>query len=169
MAIYGNGNDYDITFKAEANLKTTTSQYKCVSMIPGTSTAYNRTVQMCFNTGVSANSQTIASYFVIGVNQTYMSSNSDSCNVRVFGVSKAECAVSIGAGQFVCAYAGASTTSRIGTICPVTEGVSMGGASISAHRVILGRALENGSTGTVISIFVNPVLADIGTLGTIGA
>ena len=51
MAIGGNGREYDITFLAGAQLRTTTSQYKCVGFAPGTTTNANRTVDLCGNTG----------------------------------------------------------------------------------------------------------------------
>src|SRR3990172_941012 len=165
-AIMGNGREYDITFKCDSNLLTTTSQFRVVSMVYGTTTAADRTVTMVA-TGTVAD-LTAAAMYPIGINQSYLSTSSEVCTVRMFGISKAICAESIGAGYFVVAYAGASITTRFGTIAQVDEAVSCTAAttSITAHRVILGRALENGSTGTVISIFLNPQLADSNIVGS---
>lgn len=170
MAVYGLGNGIDMTFKlASGNvLATTTSQYKLVSFVPGTSTVGDFQVDMAGATGAS--DATASAFYCIGVNQSYLSSGSQECTVRLLGVSKVVCAESIAAGSFVMAYWGSSLTSRIGTIVQVDNGVSCACAttSITSQMVILGRAFEDGSTGTVISVFVNPQLYDAALVGSIG-
>lgn len=166
MAISGNGREYDITFLASSSLKTTTSQYMAVSMIPGTSTTDDREVQVAFVADAAA--QSVSAHWAIGINQSYLSASSDNCTVRMFGISKAICGASVAAGSFVVPYRGASTTSRIGCIQQLVSGVSVGcaTASIGSHLVVLGRALEDGSTGTVISIFVNPQVVEKSTVAS---
>jgi hypothetical protein len=163
MAIGANGREQDITFYADGTLKTTTSQYWCVGMA-ATNTLNDRYVTVCGDTGTagSGGTPTLASNYAIGINQTYMSSGSDQCTVRLMGVSKAIAAASIAAGQFVRAYQGISTTSMIGRIVAVANAVTVSAAtqSIASHTVILGRALEDASTNTVISVFLNPQLYD---------
>lgn len=168
MAIYGNGRDYDITLKPDSTMRTTTAQYMCVGMVPGTTTV-DRTVERSGDTGTVGGPTQTAFHF-IGVNQSYLSSGSEECSVRVFGVSKVSCAESITAGEYVMAYWGASSTTRGGQIVAVEDGITVSSAthSISAHVTIVGRALEDGSTGTVISVFVNPSLYDLSLVGTIG-
>lgn len=161
MAIGGNGHEYDITMIAGSSLKTTASQYMVVSLVAATSTTLERKVQASFVADLAA--QSVSAHHAFGINQTYMSASSgDAIQVRVFGVSKAICGASVPAGAFVVPYRGASTTSRIGNIQALTNGVSctIATTSITSHLVILGRALESGSTGTVISVFVNPQLSD---------
>ena len=169
MSIYGYGNNLDITCKLDSSLKTTTSQYAVVGMVPGSSTSENFTVCIAGQTGTMADA-TAAAYHAIGVLQTYQSSGSENGTVRLFGVSKATCAESIAAGRFVMAYWGASTSTRAGQIVSVDNGVSCSAAtpSIPAHAVILGRALSNGSTNSVITIIVNPQLYDMALVGSIG-
>jgi hypothetical protein len=67
------------------------------------------------------------------------------------------------------AYWGVSTTTMAGRIVQVDNGVTITayGSTISAQCVILGRALESGVTGTVISVFVNPQLYDLSLVGSI--
>lgn len=160
MAIKGNGLEYDVTFKITNELKTTTSQFAVVGLVPGTTTTQDRTVS---KTGVdnSTGAATGTSRFAIGIIQSLQSSASEEASVRMFGVSKAVCAASVSAGYFVRAYHGASA-SAAGKIVEITDGVSISAATITAsnHCVVLGRALESGSTNTVISVFVNPSLYD---------
>lgn len=165
MAISGNGREYDITFIPGSDLLTTTSQFLVVGMAP-TSTVANRTVFLAGSGGVGA---TMCADGAIGINQTMLSSGSLDCNVRMFGISKAVCAESIAAGSFVMAYWGVSTTTMAGKIVQVDNAVTITAAtaSISAQTVILGRALENGSTNSVISVFVNPQLYDRSLVGSI--
>jgi hypothetical protein len=59
--------------------------------------------------------------------------------------------MSIGAGDPVQAYEGISTTTFAGAIQKVTT------TTHAAQQIILGRAMESGSTNTVITIMVNPV------------
>lgn len=173
MAISGNGREYDITFLSGALMRTTTSQYRIVGFAPGTTTNTDRTVDLAGGTSTLAEPTATAAY-AIGINQTYMSANAVECNVRMFGISKAICAESITAGMFVLPYGGvgaaASTTTMAGRIVQLDNGITITayGATISSQCVVLGRALEDGSTGTVISVFVNPQLYDRQLVGTIG-
>ena len=169
MAIGANGREYDITLIADSSVKTSTSQYMCVGFAPGSSTSLDRVVGICGAGGTLGDATTTADH-CIGVNQSYLSSGSQECNVRLMGVSKVVCAESIGAGVMVMPYWGISTTTQIGRIVAVDNGVTVSSAthSISAQVVLLGRALESGSTGTVISVFVNPQLYDRSLVGTIG-
>lgn len=159
-AINGIGKEYDITMNPGANLLTTTSQFSLVSLVGGTSTA-DRTVELCGNTGTYG-TPTAASYFAIGVNQSYLSASSVDCSVRLFGISKVVCAASIPAGSFIKAYSGVSTTTMAGRVVAIANGasISVATASISAQMCVVGRALESGSTGTVISAFINPQIYD---------
>ena len=79
MAVYGTGNECDITFLADANLKTSTTQYLVVGGQPGTTTA-DRTVGLCLDTS-SASGPTAGSYFAVGINQTLMSAGSNECKI----------------------------------------------------------------------------------------
>ena len=163
MAIGAIGREYDLTFKCGSTLKTSTSLYRCVAIVPNTSTAVDYTVEACMSVAASALDFTIAAFHAIGICQSENNSNSENCSVRVFGVSKAICAASVGVGTFVCAYYGASTTSRIGNIQVAGQSGDTCGAyghTGTIHQVVLGRALESGSTGTVISIMLNPQLYD---------
>jgi hypothetical protein len=112
---------------------------------------------------------TATAFFAIGINQTYLSSGSEVCAVRVFGVSKAVCAESVNAGAAVMAYWGVSTTTMAGRIVQVDTGVTITayGSTVSAQCVILGRALESGVTGSVISVMVNPQIYDLSLVGSI--
>lgn len=169
--IHGDGFGLDSTFLADSSLKTTTSQYKCVGFAPGTSTNADKYVALSGHTGTLAEPTLPAAYF-IGINQSYMSANSTHCTVRLFGFSKAYCAESIAAGSYVLAYGAASgaasTTTMAGRIIQLDNGVSCGGHSITNITTIAGRALEDGSTGTVITVLINPQVYDSNLVGTIG-
>jgi hypothetical protein len=160
MNTYGIGREYDINMIPDANMKTTTSQYKFVGMQPGTTTA-DRTVGLCLKTS-TASGPTASSYFAIGVNQSLLSSGSEVCSVRVFGISQVTCAESITAGEFVIASDGGETTTAIGRAAAVDNGVSITAAtmSLSSHQVVMGRAWEDGSTNTVIAVMISPQLYD---------
>lgn len=179
MAISGNGREYDVTFLADSSLQTSTAaggngtmQYRVVGFAPGTTTAADRTVGIAGGTGTMAEPTAPAAH-CLGINQTMMSCLSTECSVRMLGVSKAVCAESVGAGYPVAAYGaiggGASTTTMKGRIIQVDLAVSCTayGATVSSNFYILGRALESGSTGTVISVFVNPTLHDRQLAGTV--
>jgi len=159
MAISGSGQEFDLTLKAAASLRTTTSQYKVVGG-GDTTTAVDSTAYLA--NGGAALSDTYTARYAIGVNQTYMSSSSEECTVRMFGLTKAKCAASVNSWAYVTAYEGASTTTFSGHIQGVVNGASTaaGTTSITSHRTILGRALESGSTGTTISILLNPQMSD---------
>jgi len=160
MAIHANGREYDISLIPGDQILTTTSQYLLVGMVAGTTTA-DRAVELCGQTN-TVGTPTATSRHAIGINQSHLSSGSSVCDVRLFGVSKAICSASITAGEFLVAYEGASTTTRAGQIAPIADGASISAAtaSIAAHSVVIGRALEDGSTNTVISVFLNPQLYD---------
>lgn len=158
MAIFGK--QFTKTFRLGANLKTTTSQYKVVSLVPGTTSA-DYTVEMTGITGTQAE-PTIASFHAIGINENYLSATSQETNVCLFGLSKAVCADTISAGDFIKAYDGVSTTTMAGKIVGIANGQSatMATQSIASHAVILGRALQDGTTNTTIEVFINPQLWD---------
>lgn len=169
MAIYGVGGSVDITFIPDAAMLTTTSQFKVVGLAP-TTTATDKTVAVSGATGTSVTIEpTSTAYYAIGVNQSYLSAGSADCTVRIFGVSKVTCAETVTAGHFVMAYWGASTTTMAGRVVQVDNGVTITayGGSVSSQCVILGRALESGITGSVISVFVNPQLYDMSLVGSI--
>ena len=155
MAIKGTGREYDITFNASSALRTTTSQYRVVG-VGGTTTNADSTVYLA--NGGSALNNTTTARWAIGINQTYMSSTADNCAVRLFGVSKAVCAASVGSGDFVTASIADTSTANSGRITPYTPGTVL---TSTAGNVVIGRALETGSTGTVISVFVNPAVVPI--------
>jgi len=155
MAIKGNGQDYDATFSAGSTVKTTTAQYLVVGM-EATATSADHTAYMA-NAG-AALSSTITARSAIGIVQSYPSASSEAVTTRLLGISKAKCAASIPAGAFVSAYEGASTTTFAGYINEETFGTVL---TSSAHRVVLGRALESGSTGTTISVMLNPSVVRI--------
>ncbi len=169
MAIYGAGGSFDYTFKITNELKTSTSQFKVVGYVPGSTTSEDRTV--CISgVATSIAAATGSAYYAIGIIQSMQSASSENASVRLFGISRATCAESIPGGSFVCAYAGASGTSYAGMVVALDDGVStlMGTTSITATRVVLGRALESGSTNTVISVFLNPQYASAHGIGSIG-
>lgn len=163
----GTGNDFDVSLTPEANLKTTTTQYKVVGFTPNTSGAADFTVGLADNTG-TAGTPTACAYHALGVNQTYMSANSSKCSVRLFGISKVVCAASVTAGNFIVAYSGISTTTMAGKVVPVKTGETSTayGMSVSSFQVVLGRALQGGTTNTVITAFINPQLYDANFLAT---
>lgn len=169
MAIGATGREYDLSFKllASSGLNTTTSQYACVGLIANTTTAAERSVQICGAT-YSADA-TNAAFYCIGVNQSYLSASSGECTVRMFGVSKVICAQSVSVGDMVMPYWGISTTTMPGRVVVVDNAVTttVFGQTVTSHCVILGRALESGSTGTVISVFVNPQLYEFSLVGSI--
>ena len=163
MAVSGNGMEYDITFQLDANLKTTTSLNKVVGLVAGTTTVSRFVGESC-DTGTYGTPTATANH-AIGILQSpagQYSAGSDYGPVRLFGVSKAICADSVTAGGFVRAYQGISVTTMVGRIVEVSDAVTCSAAtqSITSHTVILGRALESGQTGSVISVFLNPQMYD---------
>lgn len=157
MALTNVGNSYDINLKAGATLLTTTSQYKVVGMEP-TSTTGDLTGYLANNNTATSNTNTAR--HAVGINQTYLSSTSEVCTVRLHGVSKVVCAASIPAGAFLVAYEGISTSTRAGQVSPVVNGITFTALSLTVNRVVLGRALEAGSTNTVIHAYINPQLME---------
>ena len=179
MAISGNGGEYDVTFLAGAKMRTSTMsggngtmQYRVVGFAPATSTQTDRLVDLAGGTSTLAEPTAPAAY-ALGINQTMMSGSSTECTVRMFGVSKAVCAESISCGMPVFAYGGigaaASTTTMAGRIAQLDNGVTCTGygMTVTSQFYVLGRALESGSTGTVISVFVNPTLYDRQIAGSV--
>ena len=154
MAVKGNGLNLDLTLKAGTSVSTSTSQYLCVGESE-TTTAADFTVIV---TNDSTAAGTMAARFCIGINQTKMSTNTDVCNVRVAGVAKAKCASSVAAFSWVKCYEGGSTTTFRGHIDQVVLGETFTAMTTSAHQCVIGRALENGSTNTVIEILLAPQL-----------
>jgi hypothetical protein len=153
MAIKGTGQEFDLTMKAGASLLTSTSQFLAVGA-GETTTSADMTAYVT-NDSTTAGSNN--AHYAIGINQSnQLSATSQYCTVRMFGVSKAICACSIPAFSFVAAYRGASTTTRRGHIEPVGYAQTQTANITSTNFVILGRALEDGSTNSVISVFVNP-------------
>lgn len=153
MAIYGNGLEYDITMDAGASVRTSTSQYLCVGA-GETTTSADKTAYI---TNDSTTAGTANAYYFVGINQTgAMSASSTKCRVRMFGQSKAICAASVPAFSFVAAYRGVSTTTRRGQIETVGYGQTQTANITATNMVIVGRALEDGSTNSVIDVFVNP-------------
>ena len=130
MAVYGIGREYDLSLKAGSTAQTTTSQYKTVAI-----SAANEASIVATATALTA----------IGINQSYLSTGSESLSARVAGVSKAVCNASITAGQFV-----QSAIDGSGKVDPYS--------TITAEGVVLGMALETGSTNTVISVNLQPQL-----------
>lgn len=161
MSTFGLG--FDRTFKIDPNLKTTTTQYLAVGAI-ATTTLGDNYVQLCGQAGTAGTggSPTASSNHAMGINQNYLTSDSDVACIRLFGLTKAIAAESIPAGAFVRAYQGISTTTMAGRIVRLTDRVTASAATMSlcSHTVILGRALEDFSTGTVGEIFLNPQLYD---------
>lgn len=164
MAMGNNGQGLIVSAKAGGtHLKTTTSQYKLVGMQPNTTTV-DFTVYRC-NAGVALE-DTQTAYHVVGVNQTYMSASSTECEVVVMGLSKVECAASVAAGDLLVAYDGVSTTTRSGQVVSQSlidaTNVTCGayGMTTAVQYNIVGRSLEDGSTGTVIQAIINPTPYD---------
>jgi len=157
----GIGREYDVPFKIGANLKTTTSQYMAVAMVPGTSTAVDWTVEGASNSATVGVATSTARH-AIGICQDALSAGSTRCTVRMFGLSKVICGDSITAGEWICADWGVSATIVEGGVVAVDDAVTCSAAtqSITSHVTILGRALEKGSTNTVITAFINPQLYD---------
>lgn len=159
MALVGTGAEYDKTFTAGDSIKTSTAQYLLVGIEPTTTSADFT----AYITGAgSTPASTITSRFAIGINQTMLSATSNELSVRMLGISKAKCATTVTVGQFFRAYDGASTTTFAGHITPVISGLSISAAtaSISSQQVIMGRVLEDGNTGTVVSVVLIPQLYD---------
>jgi len=157
-AIMGNGNEVDMNMKCSDQMKTSTTQYLLVGLAP-TSTNADFTGYLTDN-GVALN-DTMTAYHALGFNQTYLSATSEVMRVRMFGIAKAKCASAIVAGDFLIGYTGISTTTFAGHIEAIVAGsCTMATASITSFRVVLGRALEDGTTNTVIQIFANPQLYD---------
>lgn len=167
---HGGNLGLDKTFKADDNLKTTTAQYMVVAMVPGTSSAVDYTVEGTYNSA-TVGDPTATARHAIGINQTYMTGGSTKCVVRMFGFSKATCGDSITAGEWIQAehHVKAPTSTNYGRIFAIDDGQtsSSGGyITATAHTVVLGRALENGSTNTVIEVFVNPQMYEASLMPT---
>jgi len=171
MAIKGIGKEYDLSGDIANNLKTTTSQYRCVSLSGNTAGS-----DWTFDAARTGTSDfTDAAMSVIGVNQTYLSSGAETACIRVFGVGKCICAESIAAGSWVAGYYGVSTATMWGKIIQLDNGASgcsgytgSAAGTQSNHITVVGRALENGSTNSVVAVMINPQLYDMSLVGSIG-
>lgn len=164
MAIGGNGQGIDVSMKADSQLRTATvgnatAQYRVVGMAPNTTTV-DWTCYLANNATTLSDTQ--SAYHPIGVNQTFMSANSTECQVRIQGISKVICAASVAAGDLIIAQDGISTTTHPGAVWSLSlldeTNVTCAtyGTSVSVFYCVLGRALEDGSTNTVISAIINP-------------
>lgn len=167
MAIYGNGGELDLTMYITDELKTTTSQFMCVGQVPGTTTAADRTVSLC-GVANSIGSATGTAFHFVGIVQSYQSSSSEVATVRTFGVSKAVCAHSVPAFANIMPYWGVSTTTMAGRIIALQDGATITSTNITntSFVTIIGKALESGSTGTVISVLIQPSLYEYKLLGS---
>ena len=152
-AIMGNGKEYDLNMKCSDQMKTSTSQYLLVGIAPTSSNA-DFTGYLTDN-GVALNNSMTAQY-AIGINQTYLSATSEVMRVRTFGLAKAKCAAAIVAGDFVKAYRGVSTTTFAGHLIAATPAGTTTGLTAGSFSVVLGRAMEDGTTNTVIQVLFNP-------------
>ena len=150
-AIMGNGKEYDLNMKCSDQMKTNTSQYLLVGIYPTSSNA-DFTGYLA-NNGVALNN-TMTARYAIGINQTYLSATSEVMKVRTFGLAKAKCAAAIVAGDFVRAYEGGSTTTFAGHIVTASPAGTVTAAG--TFSTILGRAMEDGVTNTVIQVLFNP-------------
>jgi len=154
MAIKGNGMDYDLSMNAGSSLQTSTAQYK-VCGLSATSTSADFTAYMTNNGAALSNSNTAR--YAIGIVQSYPSTGSEVVTVRRRGISKAVCAEAVKAGDAVVAYEGASTTTFAGCISPLVFADLAAAETLTTDfKIILGQALESGSTNTVISILLDP-------------
>ena len=157
-AIMGIGNEYDVNMKCSDQMKTSTTQYLLVGIAPtSTNTDF---MGYLANNGVALN-DTMTARYAIGINQSYLSATSEIMRVRMFGIAKAKCAAAIVAGDFIKVYEGVSTTTFAGHIDAVAAGSCAAATmSVTSFHVVLGRALEDGVTNTVIQVFLNPQLYD---------
>lgn len=164
MALRGNGNDFDVSFKIHASVATSTAQYKLVGMESSTTT---EDFTVAITDAGAAIADTGTARAAVGIVQTFPSAGSTEVSVRLHGLSKARCAAAVTAGDFVSAYEGISTTAFSGHIVPFVASAYATSVSISittvavAQAVVIGRALEDGTTNTVISIYVNPQLQEL--------
>ena len=157
---FGNGSGIDISGKPGTELKTSTSQYLVVG-IQGATTSADRTFYLA-NAGGTLEDTTTARN-AIGINQSNMlSTGSEACHIRIMGLAKAKCAASVTAGDWIKAYEGASTTTFRGHVDSVLSGLSItvATASISSQMTILGKALADGSTNSVIEVMLMPQMYD---------
>lgn len=129
MSGYIGGGVQDHTFIAGASMKTSTSQYAPVYL----------------SAGNTVNLATASTDLVIGVNMSYLSASSESCNVRLQGIAKCYCNASVTVGQPV----GAAALTKIAN-------VTIAGITTTAFYGVLGFAMESGSTNQAISVFVQP-------------
>jgi hypothetical protein len=168
MAIGGNGQGIDVSMKVGSQLKTSTvgnynSEYLVVGMQPNTTTV-DWTCYLANNATTLSDTQ--AAYHPIGVNQTHMSAAATECMVRTHGISKVRCAGSVAAGDLLVCYDGVSTTTFPGYVVSLSLADETNvtcatyGATVAVFYCILGRALEDGSTNTVISAIINPTPYD---------
>ncbi len=135
QAFHGNAYTERLPLKLGSNAKTTTAQYK-VGYISAANT-------------VSIVDTTSAYKSAIGIIETYPSASSEVGSVIIHGITKAYCNASVTAGDAI----SPAGTGKIQTF----PGVNLTtGSAATATGVILGYALENGSTNQAITIYVNP-------------
>ncbi len=154
---------YDITMKPSTYMATTASQYRVVGVVGATTSAEF--------TGYLANyaqtlNRTATARHAIGINQSYLSSSSETMQVRVMGKSKVICESTISVGDWVVPYEGTSTTSHYGTVISLNledatnQTASVYETSAATWGIVLGRAMEAGVTASVIEVMLNPQLYD---------
>lgn len=157
LANLGGENGWDISMKIGSEVTTTsfagtsTSQYKVVYANPLTST----TEDLC------ADYMVTNTMLPVGVIQNFVTSSTDTLNVRVAGVTKVYALDSICAFSYVThagVTAGAATTTA-GYVSPFTPHQSFTGTSVTTKR-ILGMALQSAQkTGAALSILLLPQIA----------
>ena len=147
--ILGNGLEYDMTAYPASNLKTTTSQYKCVIMDP--TAASDLQVALISNSATSDNYK-----YAIGIVQSYQTANSDTVLLRTHGISKAYADGTFAPGDALMianATAGANTA---GFVTKYVIGDASAGAAL-VPRFIVGRAMQAATvTGQAVTIEINP-------------
>jgi len=148
------GGEYDINFAVGAGLATDTGSQFNVCYISASNT-------------VAKISTTATARSAFGIVQSYQSSGSAVVSVRRRGLSRAVCGASVAAGDWVTAYEGISTTTHYGHVQALATGASITAAtaSVSAFRVVLGQALEAGSTNGVITIDLQPIPVLVQNIG----
>lgn len=141
MAIGGVGIEYDVSGDISDGLKTTTSQYTCVTIN---------------DEAFYAPTGTASADVAIGVLQSYQSASSEVGTVRLFGVSKVKTKDAVTAGTLVkCSN---STTSYPGYCIAITTTAAgtTTSATVTSIMWALGYAMETGVTNQVIKVMVMP-------------
>lgn len=138
MGIHSTAHSLRATFKAGASVKTTTSQYK-IAALDYTTTDYGSAYISMLTCG-NANA-------VVGVIDSYQTSNSESVEVITYGRAKVYVAgaafTTIGAGQLLCMY----TAGAVGGALA---------AATSTSGWIIGYTLGEANSACYSEVFVNP-------------